>query len=184
MVYADYNIDSLIKIYNSSFSDSLKNSFEGSEIVKRLTGRNVKKNVNAVEFTTIDAMGKTISLKDYRSKHVLLTFWASWCVPCVEEFPAIKNFRELYPEDKLEIIFVTLDSDSAKFSNAVKKYDLNWTHVFNDIELLKKYGVLAIPQVYLIDQKGVIIYSREEEKDLKLEVLIKLLAAKVAANAK
>jgi len=178
LVFADYNIDSLIHIYNSSFSDSLKNSFEGSEISKRLTGRNIKKNVMAVDFAAKDMTGKMISLKDYRNKHVLLTFWASWCVPCVEEFPAIKTFRELYPTDKLEIIFVTLDADSLKFSNAVKKYDLNWVHIFNDIEVLKKYGVLAIPQVYLIDNAGKIVYSREEEKDRELALLTKILAEK------
>lgn len=176
LIYADFNIDSLIQIYNSAFSDSLKNSFEGAEIVKRLTGRNLKKNVKAAGFTAVDVTGKTISLEDYKDKHVLLTFWASWCVPCMEEVPAIKTMRQLYPANELEIIFVTLDNDSTKFSGAVKKYDLAWIHIFNNIELLKRYGVLAIPQVYLIDPQGQIIYSREEEKDLKLELLTQLLA--------
>jgi len=179
LVYADYNIDSLIKIYKNSFPDSLKNSFEGTEILKRLTGRNIKKNVKAVDFIATDVTGKTVSLQDYREKHLLLTFWASWCVPCVEEIPAIKTIRNQYPTDKLEIIFVTLDADSVKFSNAVKKYELNWTHIFNDIEILKKYGVLGIPQVYLIDASGTVVYSRAEENDQKLDSLSRLLSERI-----
>ena len=142
----------------------------------------MKKNVRAVDFEATDILGKTISLKNYRNKYVLLTFWASWCVPCVEEIPAIKSIKTQYSPETLEIIFVTLDADSVKFSNAVKKYELNWTHIFNDVEILKKYGVMAVPQVYLIDKAGTIIYSRAEENDAKLEILTSMLAEKVESK--
>jgi len=142
----------------------------------------LKKNVRAVDFEATDILGKTISLKNYRNKYVLLTFWASWCVPCVEEIPAIKSIKTQYSPETLEIIFVTLDADSVKFSNAVKKYELNWTHIFNDVEILKKYGVMAVPQVYLIDKAGTIIYSRAEENDAKLEILTSMLAEKVESK--
>ena len=100
-------------------------------------------------------------------------------MPCVAEFPAIKAMKAKYSDDDMAVIFVTLDADSLKFANAVKKYELNWTHIFNDIDVLKKYGVLSIPQVYLIDRAGTIIYSRAEENDEKLSVLTNLLSVRI-----
>ena len=179
LVFADRNIDSLLAVYNNAFPADFKNGLEGTEVLKRLTGRNLKKDVKAVDFIATDMSGKTISLKNYQGKYVLLTFWASWCVPCVAEFPAIKAMKAKYSDDDMAVIFVTLDADSLKFANAVKKYELNWTHIFNDIEVLKKYGVLSIPQVYLIDRAGTIIYSRAEENDEKLSVLTNLLSVRI-----
>ena len=124
-------------------------------------------------------MNQIISLDNYKSKYILLTFWASWCGPCVEEMPTINLMREKYSTDKFEIISVTLDDDLTKFSEAAKKYNMNWKHIFGDKDLVKKYGVIGIPEIYLIDKTGKIIYKREEEKDYKLEYLTKLLAEKL-----
>jgi thiol-disulfide isomerase/thioredoxin len=173
------NADSLLEIYNSVFPDSFKQSTEGAEILKVLEGRiHTRKNQQAPAFSAIDTRGKTISLSEYHGKYVILNFWASWCSPCIEEIPALKRIRDSYSEDRLEIISITYDKDTMAFSRAVKKYNMNWIHIFGNEDLIKKYGDQAVPMVYLLDDTGKVIYSREEDKDFgeqKLLFLSKIL---------
>ena len=173
-------VDTLIKIYNTVFPESFKNTEEGEQIERKLKARNIKKNDQAPDFSTIDNSQKTIKLSHYRNKYVLLTFWASWCGPCIAELPTLLKIRQTYPQAKLEMISVNHDSDSATFAKAVKKYSLNWTHIFNNKTLQDQYGIGGIPEVFLIDHTGKILYIRREDKDYKLELLTKLLAEKIA----
>lgn len=169
------NTDSLLEIFNSIFPDSLKQSIEGKEILKVLSGRiQTRKNHIAPAFTTTDTKGVTLSLKGLRGKYVILDFWATWCGSCIEEIPTIRGIRERYPKSKLVIISVTYDVDTLAFLRTVKKYNMNWIHVFGDEDLIKKYGDKAIPTVYLLDRTGRVIYSREEDKDYGRGKLVKL----------
>ncbi|MFY7911324.1 MAG: TlpA family protein disulfide reductase [Emticicia sp.] len=180
-VFADTSVDTLIKIYKTVFPVDFINSQEGTEITKILTGRNLKKKSQAPVFIAKDISGKTISLEKYKNKFILLAFWASWCGPCVEEIPTISLMREKYSTDKFEIISVTLDDNLTQFSEAIKKYNMNWKHIYGDKDLVKKYGVIGIPEIYLIDKTGKIIYKREEEKDFtpKLPILEAILKEKL-----
>jgi len=124
--------------------------------------------------------GKQFHCKIILGNIFYLLFGRRGACHALKKFLRLKPWKAKYPDEKMEVIFVTLDADSLKFANAVKKYELNWTHIFNNIEVLKKYGVLSIPQVYLIDRSGTIIYSRAEEKDQKLAVLADLLALRIS----
>ena len=164
------------KLYESVFSDSLKEGFDGEEISKVLNARSLRKGRQAPDFTAIDINGNTISLEKFRGKYLLLDFWASWCGPCIEELPVIKWIRDNYTVAKLEVISISLDKDTVAFFNAVEKHDMNWIHILNNPEMLKSYGARGIPQVYLIDPNGVIIYSRAAQKDYPhLEKLKKIV---------
>jgi thiol-disulfide isomerase/thioredoxin len=182
LAYTEYNIDSLTNIYSTVFPVNFKNSTEGKEVVKVLNGRSLKKGKIAPDFILKDITGKTISLKGNQGKYVLLNFWASWCEPCIAEFPAIKQLRANYKSDKLEIISINSDSELPKCMAAIKKHEMNWTHISRNNDLLKTYAVIGIPVVYLIDPKGEIIFSRDEEKDFKLELLSKILAEKLKSQ--
>jgi len=176
--------DSLLAIFDTTFSDSLKQSQEGAEIVKFIRGRNLKKGQKAPDFITTDVHGETISLDNYRGKHVLINFWASWCGPCIEEMPAITALRKQYSVDNLAIIFFTLDEDSAAFAKAVKKYNIEGTHIFANKDLIKTYGAQAIPKVYLIDPYGKIIYNRNEEEDYLLTKLNQVIKSSIDSGKK
>jgi thiol-disulfide isomerase/thioredoxin len=95
----------------------------------------------------------------------LINFWATWCVPCVQEFPALNKITADIPDNKLVRIFITQDTEMAVLEKSMTKYDLKGIHLFADSELIKKYKASAIPQVYLIDKEGKIIYDRGELKD-------------------
>jgi len=166
----------LLQFYNATFPDSLKQTFEGKEIMKKLSGRiNTKRRGEAPDFIAKDFHGNTIALNKLRGKYVLLDFWASWCAPCMREMPEIKSIRGKYSPKKLEIISITLDDDYNSFKAALEKIKPSWIEIYNNRDLINKYVIAPIPQLYLIDRDGYVIYNKEEEKDYDLTKLKQLL---------
>ncbi len=166
------NADTMIKVYNG-FAENIKNSFEGREVLKYLEGRVlIKKSQHAPVFITKDIHGRKVSLTNFRGDYVLISFWASWCGPCIKELPVLKKIQKDY-YDRLRIISVSYDQDSSAFAKALKKYDMNWINIFGDDDLINKYGRTPIPALYLLDKDGKVLYNSFEDNTDELLSLIK-----------
>lgn len=156
--------DSLMHFYKTNFPFNLRNTPEGKEIMEVLNGRKIatSENMIAPNFKVTDIHGNYSELKDYKGKYILINFWASWCVPCIAELPAIREISDQYFPGKLAIITNSIDSDSSAFIEALKKNEMmDWTNVYNSTGLQKQFGgVAAIPKLFLIDPSGKIIYNR------------------------
>lgn len=155
--------DSIMHIFNEAFPDSFRLSEEGNTITTLLRGRmNIKKNGIAPVFRAKDINGKEIDLQEYRNKkYVLLTFWATWCGPCIVELPKIKEINEKYSSKGLVTISVSYRSQSySSYLAAIKEYKMNWINIYDNINLINSYGGnMPIPRVYLINKDGKIIYA-------------------------
>ena len=173
--------DSLLYFYKTVFPISLRNSNEGKEIMEIQYGRKLasSENMQAPDFTVTDIHGKKFELKNCKGKYVLINFWASFCIPCVGELPAIKKISDHYFPGKLEIITNTIDKDSSAFLLALNKYGMtDWANIYKDPGLIKKYGGAGgIPQLFLIAPNGKIIYNRNFKKgdDEKLDRLNEII---------
>jgi len=179
MIFLGVPPDTLINLFNITFSDSLKMSLEGEQVIRYLYGKKLTKNSVAPTFTLNDIKNQPISLEKYRSKYVLIVFWASWCGPCIKEIPVIQKIREQYLESKLEIISVSSDTDKDAYLKALKKYNMPWKHAYINDEISKKFGINGIPELFLIDNNGLLIYKMQEEKDSSLENLTKILVERL-----
>lgn len=114
----------------------------------------------APDFTlpALDGAG-TVRLSDFRGRPVILNFWASWCNPCREEFPLLKQARREHSNDELAIVGVTykdIPSDSRAFARQMKA---NWPNAEDERGSVgtKEYGVRALPQTFFIDADGKIV---------------------------
>lgn len=170
--------DSLFQIFNS-FPSRFTESDEGEIAKQIITGLQLKKGEKAPYFEGKDIDSKEVRLNDFKGKHLLLVFWASWCKPCIKEMPKIVELEELYG-DQLDFLFINRDSDSIKFIKAVNKYNIDFgIHMDVTDNIMKSYGAQALPQVYLIDPNGFLVYSRKEENDGHLEKLLELISMKL-----
>lgn len=154
-------IDTIQSLYNN-LDLKIKNSVVGKEIDQELKyyyGSRV--GVSAPDFSLIDENGEILELSSLKGKYVLLDFWASWCVPCIEDFPQLKEIYKNYSAD-LEIVGISRDENSEQWKNAIQKYDLSrWKQLSlkdnHDTQLIKQYFVSAIPVKVLIAPDGKII---------------------------
>ena len=156
--------DSLLQFYKEVLYPKYSNLFEAKQILNYLKNlaicQSIKLNQPAPDFTTTDITGRKFSLSQLKGKYVLINIWATWCGPCVEELPLFKKLRDDFPEDQLEMISISEDKTKADLENGIKKYGLNWTHIFSDSELINKYQISsAVPITFLIDKEGRLVFK-------------------------
>lgn len=152
----------LSKSLYDALDSNVKNSRAGlyclNEIEKReaLTGGHFVSN-----FQVKDIKGQNISLNQFKDKYVLLDFWASWCVPCREEIPELKEDYKKYHSAGLEMIGISSDYDENQWKKTIQTEGIgNWFHVLKKGELSSIFNpIISIPQQILLDQKGEIIWS-------------------------
>ncbi|WP_298417963.1 TlpA disulfide reductase family protein [uncultured Kordia sp.] len=102
-------------------------------------------------------------LANQKGKIVLVDFWASWCAPCRQEMPALKNLKTTFNEDELQVIEISIDTDfnAWKRASKVEKIQLE-THNYiisnwKKTNLYKNYNIKTIPRYLLFDKTGKII---------------------------
>jgi cytochrome c biogenesis protein CcmG, thiol:disulfide interchange protein DsbE len=95
-------------------------------------------------------------LRDLRAKVVLINFWATWCVPCLTEFPSLVELSQKYKDDpRLQIIAITMDQSPTEVKNFLARGPRpaeNFTILSdNSYFVAHRYGTKKIPETYIID---------------------------------
>jgi cytochrome c biogenesis protein CcmG/thiol:disulfide interchange protein DsbE len=103
---------------------------------------------------------ETISSRNYKGKVILVDFWASWCEPCKESFPAYNELYEKYKDKGLEIIAITIDDNKENALEFLSKYPANF-HVARDTEknTAQAYNLSTMPTLFIVDKSGNIAYT-------------------------
>jgi thiol-disulfide isomerase/thioredoxin len=112
-----------------------------------------------LEFTAVD--GSSVDLRALRGKIVLVDFWASWCPDCLRELPVVRQAYQKYKDKGFTVLGISLDKDVQALSNFVAKKLIPWPQYFDGMgwgnEYATKYGVRAIPEMWLINQRGEVV---------------------------
>ena len=115
----------------------------------------MKEQAPTPDFSLATPEGKKLSLKDFRGKIVLLNFWASWCVPCREEMPAMEKLYQEYKQKNFVVLAVAVKDrkqDAIDFAKELKlTYPIALDH---DAQVGTLYGAWGLPATYLIGPKG------------------------------
>jgi thiol-disulfide isomerase/thioredoxin len=104
-----------------------------------------------------DAEGRALKLSDFRDKIVLLNLWATWCVPCREEMPALDRLQRKLGGPSFEVIALSIDSGGVP---AVKKFyeeiGIRSLGIYLDpaLRATSTLGAVGIPTTLLIDRQG------------------------------
>lgn len=103
-----------------------------------------------------DNDGKPVSLEDERGKPVVMTFWASWCAPCLQELPILENLQKKVGKDRIRVIAVNVDKDRGDYLRIWKKIKDFQLLVTTDADksLTKAFDVSSLPYMVLIDKQG------------------------------
>ena len=102
-----------------------------------------------------DLNERNLDLSVYREGKIVLSYWATWCAPCIKEMPGIKRAEEILEEYGYTFLLVS-DETVSKIS----EFKNEWNFDFNFLKSSKSFetlGVYAMPISYIFDENGQII---------------------------
>jgi thiol-disulfide isomerase/thioredoxin len=137
-----------------------------------------------------DADGKPRKLSDWRGKTVLVNLWATWCVPCRKEMPALEGLQSKLGGANFEVVAINIDTrDPEKPKNFLKEANLTRLDYFSDqkakvFQDLKQIGrALGMPTSVLVDAQGCEIGTISGPAEWNSDDAIKLIRAAVQPAA-
>lgn len=174
-----------VELADSSYemlTDKIKKSSEGRYLINQIN--NIKnapypgekitpftlRNEKNIE-TTFDGPGT--------GKYVLINFWASWCLPCIREFPSLMQIYNEFKDKGFELINISIDTDKQRWLSYLSENKYPWPQLIDnsraDSSLKKRYRIQAIPSGFLIDgnMKIISINLTADQLRLKLKSLFK-----------
>lgn len=99
--------------------------------------------------------GTTNKLSDYRGKVIILNFWATYCPPCLREIPDLSAFYRALPAHGMEVIGILVEPESRLIApDFVRRNRIPYPVLYGTREVAEAYGVLALPQTFIIDPAG------------------------------
>ncbi len=109
-------------------------------------------------FSTIEE--KIESLSDLKGEVLYVSFWASWCKPCINNFEKYEEMRAELAEIGVVLLNVNIDKDESNWHSAMVKHKIIGTHVRgNDLdELQEVYELYSIPSYEIINKRGDFVY--------------------------
>ena len=99
--------------------------------------------------------GGTQSLADHRGRWVLVNFWASWCLPCREEAPALERFQRQHGGPRFTVLGIDSRDLSSDGRDFVRQYGLTYPQLRDgDGSAAHDFGTTGVPENFLIDPAG------------------------------
>jgi len=137
-----------------------------------------------------DADGKPKKLSDWRGKTVLVNLWATWCVPCRREMPALEGLHTRLSGPNFEVVAINIDTrDPDKAKNCRKEANLTRLGYFSDrnakvFQDLKAIGrALGMPTSVLVDGQGCEIATIAGPAEWNSDDAVKLIQAAMKPQA-
>jgi peroxiredoxin len=175
--------DSLLIVY-SFLSPDLQNTVLGKSVLVSINRKqSLLLNQAMPNFSFRSNSEEMVELSDFKGKnYVLLCFWASWCGPCVRNIPFLKKISETFSPKGLKMISVSIDENVNNWKSTIVKHGLTWLQTCdlpyyagkNKISTL--YEIAFIPQYFLLDKEGKLIYqsilSKDDEEHSRLSSLL------------
>jgi thiol-disulfide isomerase/thioredoxin len=147
-------------------SNSVKEKVDA--IMRRLNGMGKPLDI---QFMALD--GREVDLNKMRGKVVLVDFWATWCSPCVEEIPHVKEAYAKYHSKGFEVVGISFDAEKQALTHFIQVHDIAWPQYFDgkvwDNKFGQEFAIDAIPAMWLVDKNGN-LQSENARADLQGEV--------------
>lgn len=127
---------------------------------------------------------ENVRLSQFRGQVVVLNFWATWCLPCVQEIPSLVEMQRRMKTKGITVIAVSVDVDENAYRQFIKNHNVNLVTVRDPSgKTNAAYGTFKFPESYIIDRKGIIQHKFLGAVDWTDQQVIDLLNSLSRQNA-
>jgi thiol-disulfide isomerase/thioredoxin len=153
---------------------------------QQVDGDKQKHSVYETNFQTLNlttTKNTTISLKSDPSPIILLNFWASWCIPCLKEFPSLVEFQEKF-KGKVKVIGINGDVETPLelIKKTEAKYKLNFESVPDETSAIADKFMVQTYPVSIVFHKGKVIYVSKKIHNFMDSEFISMIDDALKAN--
>lgn len=132
----------------------------------------------APDLSLVDVEGRPVKLSDFRGRLVFVNYWASWCGPCRDEMPSLTELTRNFDPRDVVFLAVSLDEDEAAMKSFLAgQPNPNGYVVLRDPDgsTAKNWGTVKLPETYLVDREGHLVYKFTGPRDWSAVAAIKAL---------
>lgn len=150
-------------IFSSLILVQCKNSeeIEVGEVTERSPEEVASIKDYAPAFSLNSIEGNTVSLSDLKGKYLYVDIWATWCRPCLQQIPAMKEIEEKYRGQNIEFVSISVDrdADKGKWIKMVQEKEMKGLQLFagKQTSFSSDYKISSIPKFLIIGKEGEII---------------------------
>ena len=102
--------------------------------------------------------GDSIASSSFAGKSLLVTFWATWCPPCVQEIPSLIKLQKKYGENGFSVVAISVDQEKGVVQKMVNRKEINYPVMMADKSVTRDFGgVYGIPTSFLVSKKGTVV---------------------------
>ena len=132
-----------------------------------------------IDFTLPNPEGNAVALSDFagQGNYTLIVFWATWCPPCIQSVPQLREIYARYQNRNFQMVGVSFDRDHDALVNGISNLNITWPQMVDlnrENSVWHLYAIRGIPHTVLLNREGTIIANnlRGEALDNKLAELM------------
>ncbi len=124
-------------------------------VASNLQERVVETGDRAPNFKITTDAGKVLTRSEFGGKVLVLNFWATWCPPCVEEFPSLSAMAKEMKGKNVVVLGVSVDKNAESYRRFLQRMGPGFeTALDSEANISADYGTFKYPETYVIDQSG------------------------------
>lgn len=127
--------------------------------------------VPGFEIEALRPPGRAVTPSDFEGRYMLMNLWATWCAPCIEKIPELREARQRYSSETLAILNVSVDRSRSKATAFLEKREMPGRHAYARGGLMGEFGgkfarvpsesgakqMRGLPNVTLVGREGTVI---------------------------
>lgn len=134
--------------------------------------------ISAFQMPLLDQAGKVFRQQDLKGRYTLLSFWATWCPPCIQKMPMLHKIHKAFRGKGLRMVSISINrdvQDVREFRH--KKWSMPWDNVVLPVasrqKILGLFEVSGVPRMVLIGPKGTLLAAGAALRNTKLMLMLK-----------
>ena len=124
-------------------------------------------------FALVTDDGQRLTSSQFGGQLLVLNFWATWCVPCIQELPSLNQFQKQFASSGVVVLGVSVDQNERAYQQFLKRAGVTFrTSRDPQADLSSRYGTFKYPETYVIDRNGKVVQKHIGPRDWMDERLL------------